>query len=48
MNAPYQPKLKPVFTIFDVRAISVQGDAIPNGLVDRDVFVGLFWIFQSL
>ena len=48
MNAPYRPKLKPVFTIADLRNISIKCDEIPNGLVYRAIFLLAYFAFFRL
>ena len=45
MNAPYQPKLRPVFTISDLRSISMHCDAVANGLVYRAIFLLAYFVF---
>ena len=48
MNAPYQPKLRPVFTIPDLRRISMHCDAVANGLVYRAIFLLAYFGFFRL
>ena len=48
MNVPYQPKLRPVFTIPDLRRISMHCDAVANGLVYRAIFLLAYFGFFRL